>query len=430
MRGPHWTEVGVTTVLLLGEMVTGQLCKSPIIVLDGFHTLFMLLNTLYNSILSFYRENPLDPRSASPSSHVCVDYRAMRAQPVGTFISNLFLLSINTIYITELCSFVLEPVVVRRPLLLVATGAFSLTFKMFLLGLQWPHEQRGQRDLTGDSHIEINHNALIEEETAQTEQGGALNNNKPKGCESSLHNAALTISNPNTVNISEDVTEHHTNGTCRQHSNSTNPTTVQPPLEKPVAHSLFSSWLHIGETLLTPCLVLVNGLVTLSVGFTWLHNSNGLLVYLDSMLSFLAVVLLIANTVPLVFRHGQLLVQCAPRHLSVEEVGQKIVDIPGVEAMHELHVWKLTELFVVASVHVQCCASLQNRCADVVLEVTKVFQSVGVTCSTIQPEFTEVATSSRPCSLACGEACAGHMCCSHLEQQYKILMTVRTDEEP
>ncbi|XP_020784354.2 proton-coupled zinc antiporter SLC30A1 [Boleophthalmus pectinirostris] len=422
MRGRTWTEVGLTTVLLLSEMVISQLGRSSIILLDAFHTLFMLLSTFYVPILNtFDSVKPREQPTPSPPPEACVDYRAMRAHPVGVLISNLLLLSLNTIYITEICSFVLEPAVVRRPLLLVATGTVSLTLKVFLLGLHWHHE------LKRSSHTEINHNAtaMFEEEKTLAEQGGVFTNNKLKGC-SSLLSPALTISNPNTLH-SEDVTENHTNGTC----DSKTPNDVQqpPPETKALPQSLLSPWLHMSETLLTPVLVLVNGLVALSMGSMCLHNSKlcGLLVYLDPMLSLLAVVLLIAKTIALVFRLGRVLLQCAPLHPSVDEVEQKIRAVPGVEAVHELHVWTLTESFTVASVHVQCCASLQSRCANIMLEVTKVLQSVGVACSTIQPEFTDQGTPH--CSLTCGEACAGRMCCSLLEEQHKM-KSARTKEEP
>lgn len=70
--------------------------------------------------------------------------------------------------------------------------------------------------------------------------------------------------------------------------------------------------------------------------------------------------------------------------------------------------------------------------------VTKVLQSVGVSCCTVQPEFASCSGSSAgsegdaspvnhredpslppllTCSLACGKACAGHLCCSTREEE-------------
>lgn len=69
-----------------------------------------------------------------------------------------------------------------------------------------------------------------------------------------------------------------------------------------------------------------------------------------------------------------------------------------------------------------------HRCADLMSGVTKVLQSVGVNCCTIQPEFATCSPScqssaaaseedlSRPCLLDCGKTCAGFTCRSSLQQ--------------
>lgn len=398
MRGRHWIEVGVTTVLLLSEVVIAQLCTSPITLLDGFHSLYMLLSA-HSVINSLFSVDPEEPLTHPPlSSQVRdVNFRASRAQPVGAFISNLVLLCLSVIYLTEICSFMLEPATAQRPLLLVTTGAVSLTLKTFLLGLRWHHVRRCPSELATEAHIEVNHSALCVEGKAQAVQGGVFNNNDPTG-------------------------------TCAQHSNAQAPTNVLPPPSQPEANPvpniLQSPWPCICETLITPFLVLVTGLVTLSP--VCLHNSKlcRSLLYLDPVLSLLAVFLLIAKAIPPVFRYGLLLLQGAPPHFSVDEMRKKIMDVPGVEALHELHIWKLTESIIVASVHVHCHAGLQNRCLDIILEVTKVLQSEGASCCTVQPEFTDQEPDLQLCSLACAEACAGSMCCSHLAIQHENITSV------
>lgn len=269
MRGRHCIEVGVPSVLLLSEVVIAQLCMSPITLLDGFHTLHVLLSarSLTNCLFAVDPEEP----PTRPSHGRYVDFKAYRAHSVGTFISNLVLLSLSVIYLTEICSFMLEPATAQRPLLLVATGAVSLTLKTFLLGLNWCEVRRGPVELTTESHIEVNHSAVSSEEMAQAEQGAVSNNNEP-------------------------------NGTCAQHSNSQDPVNVLPPPSQPEASTLLNSlkspWPCICETLITPFLVLVTGLVTLSP--LCLHNSKlcRSLVYLDPVLSLLAVFLLIAKATP------------------------------------------------------------------------------------------------------------------------------------
>lgn len=71
------------------------------------------------------------------------------------------------------------------------------------------------------------------------------------------------------------------------------------------------------------------------------------------------------------------------------------------------------------------------RCTDLMSGVTKVLQSVGVNCCTIQPEFASCSGASPSdaslprrlaCSLACTKACEGSMCCSPVEEESKILL--------
>lgn len=73
-----------------------------------------------------------------------------------------------------------------------------------------------------------------------------------------------------------------------------------------------------------------------------------------------------------------------------------------------------------------CCP---NRCADLISEVVKVLQRVGVSCCTIQPEFASRScpsviqredvsgTHRQTCRLACTDACAANMCCSPSEKK-------------
>lgn len=81
------------------------------------------------------------------------------------------------------------------------------------------------------------------------------------------------------------------------------------------------------------------------------------------LLIFAAAVSRRAMTVAVVFfyslqvcRYGLLLLQATPPHICVSDLGQRIESVPGVQAMHDLHIWQLTESFMVASVHVHCHA--------------------------------------------------------------------------
>lgn len=57
----------------------------------------------------------------------------------------------------------------------------------------------------------------------------------------------------------------------------------------------------------------------------------------------------------------------------------------GVEDVHELHIWQLSESKVVASVHV--LASRKHDFMQVAVDIRKALHDRGIHSSTIQPEY-------------------------------------------
>lgn len=62
-----------------------------------------------------------------------------------------------------------------------------------------------------------------------------------------------------------------------------------------------------------------------------------------------------------VCQYGLLLLQATPAHVCASDLGQRIESIPGVHSVHDLHIWQLTDSFMVASVHVHCHADFKTH---------------------------------------------------------------------
>lgn len=181
---------------------------------------------------------------------------------------------------------------------------------------------------------------------------------------------------------------------------------------------------------LCSALILVNGLVVLLIKphCHRPHSDCHILVYLDASFSVLVVVVLLATALPELYRYGLLVLQATPLHLCVSEVRSSLTRVPGVLTVHELHVWQLSETYVVASVHVHCPEKLNaDECSDLMVKITGVLKAFGVNHCTVQPEFLPsdrsdavnsgggdgpTAPVSSGCSLRCGHECAEKLCCS------------------
>ncbi|XP_070825768.1 proton-coupled zinc antiporter SLC30A1 [Chaetodon trifascialis] len=515
MRVLHWCMLGVTTLLLVCEVTISQLCSSLIILVDGFHTLFILMRMALTPSQTACTmkpplsclDSPASPPQTSSSSPALpatlpvessikplpgtqtstaldcgLSYISCRIHSVGAFISALLLASLCLAYILEIVGFFMEPKLVRRPLLPVVVSAVSLLYKMLVLWLNWDQQQA----LDSKSHTEVNHKEEAKGQAAVDDslRNGALvlcnpgissipdtDSQTSKHQAEVLHEAAPRDSKDYDVtssvadlSLSKDI---HKDSSSIGHLDSQNASNTSPVckspdfIETPVSASQWlicrRLFILVIQGLCTTLLALVNSLVMLLMGPRCLHGSGpcSLLIYLDPCVSLLAVTVLSATAVPQVHRYGLMLLQAPPPHISVSDLQRRIASIPGVQAVHDLHVWQLTESLIVASVHVHCHVGFPaHRCGDLMSEVTKVLQSVGVSCCTIQPEFASCSGSSAgsggeaspvvhredpslppllACSLACGKACTGSMCCSPPEEEITSLLAPpagESKEEP
>ncbi|CAL8361960.1 unnamed protein product [Merluccius merluccius] len=483
-----------TLVLLLAQLVTSHICKSLISMLDGFHTLYIFLQMAVSlrtptpppsSAPSI--KPPPTPGSAHSSNtgssaadsnrryaaaaagscsapthtHCGLSYPKMRSKSVEVFCSALCLATLCGTYCLEVLPQVAEPTEKRFPLVSTAVGAFSVLHNALVLGLTWGQLLDSRTGAEGGPRAEA---------TAKT-KGNSGDPGEPgrvaaKAGRATAAAAAwsepLVLSNPAALDaldpesrgpqqgaggnpsapvdrapLGEIVIEqpsiyddHIPSHTSDDHAD---PVTAKcrwlccPPLAKAAFQALFSAVLAV-----------VNGLVLLLAvpqDCVPVSSSCTSLVHLDFTFAMLATIVLLIKAVPQVYRYGLLLLQAPPTNVSVSELKVKISSVPGVQSLHDFHIWQLTETCTVASVHIHCEDGFQNhRCGDLISAVTKVIHSVGISCCTIQPEFSLVpppagtsspgrvaaggccgspnAAPARACGLACGKACEEKMCCS------------------
>ncbi|KAK3570854.1 hypothetical protein QTP86_028279 [Hemibagrus guttatus] len=389
----HRCMLVLTWALLLCEVIAGHLCNSLINTVDSFHTLYVLIGMI--SSKRGAEENPsvsAEPRPTEPGEVLCPDlgaeesrtsppsggsqYAGFRLQPVGGLISALMLSSLCVSFSFHIFSHTLQPQHIQHPLLATAVGAVSLLFNLLLLACR-----RARRTDTGDKDVR----------KGETEA--------PLPPEGSPQAGVLMFCNPKRV---RSAGQHRDMSECIR-----NITTV--------FHSLLGS-----------ALVLLNGFLhLLSVRFQW---SRGMTLYLDPGFSMLTTMVLLAVVIPELRRHILLLLQASPPGLCTEELAVEIGCVPGVLAVHELHVWQLTETCVVASAHVRWPSGLSTlECSQLLRSITEVLRRFGVKRWTIQPEFLtsdpEDAVLWPDCTLRCGKACVKKMCCLPPEKHSSVHVT-------
>jgi cobalt-zinc-cadmium efflux system protein len=101
------------------------------------------------------------------------------------------------------------------------------------------------------------------------------------------------------------------------------------------------AYLHILGDLLASVGTIVAAVVIQATG--WL--------YADPLASLLTTALIVRGAWSLVRESVDVLLESTPSHISVGEVRQVLQGIPGVESVHDLHVWTVTSGVVALSAH-------------------------------------------------------------------------------
>lgn len=150
---------------------------------------------------------------------------------------------------------------------------------------------------------------------------------------------------------------------------------------------------------------------------------------LDPSISLLITIIIFSSALPLCKSASKILLQGVPKGISLEEVKEDIASIQGVESVHELHIWQLSDVKMIASLHIQISFDPEceggGRYMQLASAVRTCLHAYGIHSSTIQPEYTkeEEAVASRTgssrgspeeeaaCLLECGDGCVDGKCC-------------------
>ena len=78
-----------------------------------------------------------------------------------------------------------------------------------------------------------------------------------------------------------------------------------------------------------------------------------------------------------------ILLQSVPSTVNVETIKERLVELPGVVDVHELHVWELSEQNMIATVHI---TSDSDDNLATVAQIKGFFHHYGIHSTTVQLE--------------------------------------------
>jgi len=147
------------------------------------------------------------------------------------------------------------------------------------------------------------------------------------------------------------------------------------------------AWLHVMSDALGSLGAIFAGAAIYSMGWHWA----------DPVASLLIGLLVIYSSWSLLREAVDVLMEAAPAHIDVAKVRSAIAELPGVQAVHDLHVWTITSGMVSLSGHV---VAKDNSDTGPLLQqiCDRLHQRFGIDHSTIQIESEDFQEPGEICS--------------------------------
>ncbi|KAJ5090529.1 hypothetical protein N7532_009213 [Penicillium argentinense] len=148
----------------------------------------------------------------------------------------------------------------------------------------------------------------------------------------------------------------------------------------------------------------------------WLAKYDGRY-YADPGVSVGIALMIIASSIPLIRRSGHILLESAPMGLDPGDVQHDLEKVPGVQSIHELHIWRLNQQKTLASVHVVVSDPSVSGFLKTARTINECFHAYGIHSATLQPEVLvegdayAAGEKSLRCQVVCGTMCEALTCC-------------------
>ena len=145
-------------------------------------------------------------------------------------------------------------------------------------------------------------------------------------------------------------------------------------------------WHVIGDTI-SSVGVIIAGVIILLTGWY----------IVDPILAFFVGIIILWGAVRIVKESADILLESVPKHIRIEELASAAKSVPGVEDIHDIHVWTITSNIYALSAHLCIEDQTVSRSTEIVTLVNNILaENFNITHTTLQLEC-----ESCPTGLAC-----------------------------
>ncbi|KAF2970636.1 hypothetical protein GQX73_g2929 [Xylaria multiplex] len=341
----------------VAEIAVAFYTKSLALLADAFHYLNDLIGFIIALTAIIVSERAKSPQNFS--------FGWARAQLLGAFFNGVFLLALGvSIFLQSIERFIaIQPI--DNPKLVLIIGSVGLALNILSAALLHEHHGHGHDHgghNHGHSHTE-NHSHDHGHDHGHEHGNG--HGHGPVNIEAAIPSGQNSSDNIPLSPISAHAEHRHT--------------IVQ--LQTPGRDlGMLGVLIHVLSDALNNVAVIIAALII------WLTNSPHRY-YVDPGVSTAISFLILLSSIPLVKNSGKILMQSAPRGVDLEDVKHDLEKIPGIESVHELHIWRLDQKKAIASAHVVVSNNEMTDFMDQAKTVKECLHAYGIHSATLQPEL-------------------------------------------
>ncbi|CAI4064788.1 hypothetical protein N7582_002792 [Saccharomyces uvarum] len=375
-------EIRIISLLLLDtvffaiEIITGYMSHSLALIADSFH----MLNDIISLVVALWAVNVA--KNKNPDSTYTYGWK--RAEILGALVNAVFLIALCVSIMIEALQRIIAPPVIESPKLVLYVGIAGLvsnTVGLFLFhdGDQEHGHGHSHSDIFADdeAHISSSH-SHSHAHGHEIEDASRMDSTDNIG--ELLPNAVVnSIMNENTRLLEQEGASKTPSYTSSSHTVASGGGNDADHKGSKRSMNMHGVFLHVLGDALGNIGVMVSALFIWKTDYSWKY-------YTDPLVSLIITGIIFSSALPLSFRASKILLQAMPSALSAEQMEKDLLQIPGIIAIHDFHVWNLTESIYIASLHVQLDIT-PDQFTDLAKTVRTKLHHYGIHSATLQPEF-------------------------------------------
>ncbi|KAM3510839.1 hypothetical protein MY11210_005501 [Beauveria gryllotalpidicola] len=342
--------IAISFAFFVAEIAAGFYTHSLALIADAFH----YLSDLLGFIVALTALQISEGSTPAPPGYT---FGWQRATLLGAFFNGVFLLALGISILVQAIERFINISPIENPKLVLIIGSVGLALNVLVLSFLHEHDH--------------NHNHGNDSENAHSH--------------SHSHDQSHHNDKENQTQVSEEAIESNSITGHVEHKHSVQMAAVHSHKDL----GMMGAFLHVVGDAINNVGVIVSALVIWRVEGEKKY-------YADPAMGVFIAIMIFFTAIPLTKKAGRILMQTAPEEIDIKDVKEDIEMIPGVDSVHELHVWKLDQRKSIASAHIVVDNGFSGKWLVTAKTILECFHAYGIHSVTLQPE---TAPSPRPSTL-------------------------------